>query len=438
MLRKLNTKLHSIQSTLDMHSKLIEKINVDDPSTYNIHKIRSFKRICFPLYDEFQEICTSIQELSIDNASEIKRIDDIRADLYNKYLDIDSIVNEILPESEPESSPNISNSCNHTDNDIELPRISVPNFHGDIASWNAFKSSYISLIHSKVNFTNHKKLHLLRNCLKGEALDIISSVEIDGKNYKLCWELLLETYDNKRQIISHHINSFLNIPNLNLESSDNLRTTASLIRKHVKSLENSIPSEKRWDQIITALIFKKLDSSTKAQWHLSQSSKGDFLTVDSLLSFMLERAHEIDEQREYSKVDKKPKSQRSLVVSQNNKCYFCNGDHQVHQCKTFSNWTVSSRIKEARKHNLCLNCMRKGHLTKKCTSKYFCNICGKMHHTLLHLPLSTSEPSQNDLVIPSTSSDTFTSQILKSCQTLLSTALVKIIDNKGKSIIARA
>ena len=38
-----------------------------------------------------------------------------------------------------------------------------------------------------------------------------------------------------------------------------------------------------------------------------------------------------------------------------------------------------------RSHNLCLNCLKPGHYSKKCTSLSKCHKCQRPHHTLLHI-----------------------------------------------------
>ena len=78
-------------------------------------------------------------------------------------------------------------------------------------------------------------------------------------------------------------------------------------------------------------------------------------------------------------------TKRATLVNTNISCYLCNSsEHFIGYCPTFLSLSVGKRIEAAKHAALCLNCLRKGHFSSKCTSKSRCRSCGAMHHTTIH------------------------------------------------------
>ncbi|XP_062538341.1 uncharacterized protein LOC134206628 [Armigeres subalbatus] len=65
-------------------------------------------------------------------------------------------------------------------------------------------------------------------------------------------------------------------------------------------------------------------------------------------------------------------------------CDFCGGSHRNYQCSTFTSLPTSQKREKVRSAGLCYNCLRKGHLTRSCSSSKSCRKCNARHHTILH------------------------------------------------------
>ncbi|XP_011860315.1 PREDICTED: uncharacterized protein LOC105557632 [Vollenhovia emeryi] len=78
---------------------------------------------------------------------------------------------------------------------VRLPRIELPTFAGAYADWHAFYDMFNSIIHSNRDLSATQKFHYLRSSLKGEASEVVSSLEISGNNYADAW---LKSGDVKR------------------------------------------------------------------------------------------------------------------------------------------------------------------------------------------------------------------------------------------------
>lgn len=64
-------------------------------------------------------------------------------------------------------------------------------------------------------------------------------------------------------------------------------------------------------------------------------------------------------------------------------CLHCKGDHQIYQCKTFKELSVTDHLNKVKFLKLCLNCLRGKHFARDCSSSG-CKKCSKKHNTLLH------------------------------------------------------
>ena len=132
-----------------------------------------------------------------------------------------------------------------------------------------------------------------------------------------------------------------------------------------------------------------------------------------------------------------------------NECILNKGNHLLFHCSNFKSKSVENRIEFIKSQKRCFNCLGT-HFLDKCTSKRRCN---KKHHTSLHLlrnsdktkastvynsnvDLKNEEVAQesSNLVINNVS----TNACDLSCQVLLSTAVVKLVNDEGVEYFARA
>jgi len=73
-------------------------------------------------------------------------------------------------------------------------------------------------------------------------------------------------------------------------------------------------------------------------------------------------------------------------------CPLCSKDHLLAYCEEYEKRTPEQRGELVRKRHLCFNCLRPGHRTSGCRSKYSCNEeCGRCHHSSLHAPMTRRE-----------------------------------------------
>ena len=81
----------------------------------------------------------------------------------------------------------------------------------------------------------------------------------------------------------------------------------------------------------------------------------------------------------------KPKYQSS--------CAFCgfNTKHVIDDCRKFGALSLEERSEQCRRKGLCYRCLKSRHMKKECRSQIKCDLCNKLHHTLMHDPRRMTE-----------------------------------------------
>lgn len=171
------------------------------------------------------------------------------------------------------------------------------------------------------------------------------------------------------------------------------------------------------------------------------------------MAAFLERRCRMLENVQNSMVNKPPNQQVTKRAAPHNRhvhvssatsstsCSFCDSsEHFITRCTRFGNLSPSLRFKEAKRLELCLNCLKKGHLLNRCTSG-FCRQCSSKHHTMLHIenvslgqPLSSpADPiapsASQSVLISSTSPLAKRSSSIAGVSVLLATAIVLVKTN---------
>ena len=95
---------------------------------------------------------------------------------------------------------------------IKLPTIALPTFEGDTCSWLHFRDTFEALIVNNTTLSNVQKFHYLIASLKNEAKDLISNLEITNENFLVAWQLVTQSYNNKRLIAMMHANIYVKCP----------------------------------------------------------------------------------------------------------------------------------------------------------------------------------------------------------------------------------
>lgn len=302
-------------------------------------------------------------------------------------------------------------SCNHmsqdmlaTHNKVKLPKIIIPKFSGSYSEWPTFKDLFVSLIDSNVSLDDVQRMHYLKGLLCGEAEQLVRHMPVTSSNYKECWSLLKNRYNNKRFLANCLLKRFMNQDQVN-QCSNDVRGLLDSTMECLNGLKNLGVNVSTWDIIVIYIVSAKLDTETRKLWETQISTEDDLPTLTQFVEFLEARFRALeflDAESNKPKTSKFVKSKVHLGVDSGNKvhvlnpCPFCNEHHKLAYCKLFAKESYDSRRGFVQKRGLCFNCFGT-HGVKFCRQNTNCHICQKRHHSLLHqrLALNTATTTDN-------------------------------------------
>ena len=306
----------------------------------------------------------------------------------------------------------------------------------------------------------------------------------EGQFEDQIWKTLTSHYDNNKNIIYAHVNSFYALKKMSNESAAQLRSMINELTDSLESLRALGAPVDQWDYLLVPFILDKLDSTTRRDWEkLNSSSKepAKFTELKTILQDRLQTlsAMEGSTSQNSSRNDSQGRKPNISNNSQNNskvvhtvsttnvktnnnpktsksksyKCFLCKKEHILAFCDDFRGKSTKERHDFVKVNNLCYNCLGK-HSVAECRSQKTCNTCHAKHHTLIHEAVSslaaarqstsssqasmsggqnsasTAPISSHSAIIPAT--------VRSNAVILLGTAIVEVISHNGKSSQVRA
>ncbi|KYN14926.1 hypothetical protein ALC57_12866 [Trachymyrmex cornetzi] len=321
--------------------------------------------------------------------------------------------------------------------------MSLPTFDGTYEQWPTFFSTFLALVDKNHNLSNVHKFFYLQSALDANSKKIIESLEVNEVNYSRAIKLLKGRFDNSRLATRHHARAIFNLKQIEKESSSKLRNLTDCLKQHLEALKALKYETETWCPLIIEWVLTRLDSVTVREWEEKTIHKKEYKTKEFIAFLedkcnMLEGVRVLDSvTKESEKSIKKGKGVAHITNQSKLSCPVCKKEHKVYFCDSFKNLSVQSRVAEARKLKLCLNCLNTNHLVRDCRSS-MCRYCGNKHHSLLHYNSSDSLNKGETVEVKSDEKNSATNSIVTCAnqkttpEVLLSTAEVHIVHKYGR------
>ncbi|KAF2878905.1 hypothetical protein ILUMI_27265 [Ignelater luminosus] len=341
-------------------------------------------------------------QLQIETISNDETQMEHRTAFEDSYFDNVARAEQYIANSRPQNSSNETTSSNSTIlnhsnalNNVKLPTLKLIEFNGAYTEFTQFIDSFNALVHNNPTLSNIQRFFYLKSCLKGEPLQVISSLEVTDGNYNIALDLLRERYENKRVIVNNHVKRIVEAPSLHKQNANGLRRLLDEFLTNTRALKNLGEQTENWGSILIYLISSKLDSATKKAWELSLSTN-EVPDIKDLTKFLTQRCQVLEsvesnnqQTNSNSKFSHKPSNDKYQpktyvhLAANRPQCQICSEQHFIYNCNKLKGLPVKSRLAEIRKLKLCINCLRSNHVKQECLSSG-CKICSRKHNTLLH------------------------------------------------------
>ncbi|KAK9739455.1 Protein of unknown function (DUF1759) [Popillia japonica] len=255
-LKTLKHKRGTIKTQITLFQKFIDNFDTSNVNEKDKQNIKLRKEKIEPLYETFEEIQTEIELLELELNQDVSCEGTERESFSNAYFAIVGTANNILNPAVKEIEsivdansivqghyPNSNQTSHNSHMHVKLPTITLPTFDGTFTLWREFYDAFTALIHSNNSLSDVQKLSYLKSSLKNEPVknepaDLIRSYDTTSENYTIAWTALQKRYDNKRRIITDHVQNLLEIPKINKESHAALRQLINQTENHIQCLKS--------------------------------------------------------------------------------------------------------------------------------------------------------------------------------------------------------
>ena len=287
----------------------------------------------------------------------------------------------------------------------QLKRIQLPVFTGDKRSYRNWKAAFMACVDTAPS-TGEYKLLQLRQCLSGEALNVIESLGHSAAAYEAAKERLERRYGGKRRQVAIYLEDLDKFPQIRPGNAHDLEQFADLLEIAIINLNETGYHNELGNGFLYGKLRTKLTESMLAKYHRWVFETQTPESVVALKTWVFhesafqtiasETVHGITgtfRNHQSSPVSPTCNSQRTFFGEMidynrinNTSCQICRRDHKIWTCAKFVEKCVSKRWVAAKRLKLCFRCLRDGHRGKSCPRSLPCgeNGCQKLHHVLLH------------------------------------------------------
>jgi len=201
----------------------------------------------------------------------------------------------------------------HSEPTIELPKVNIPTFDGDILNWVTFWEQFEIAIHSNKKLHDVQKLAYLRDAVEaGPAKHVIKGLSHSASSYEQAVECLQQRYDKPRFIHQSHVSAIVEASSIKTGSAKELRLLHDVVNQHVRSLR-AIKGD-TFEAFVSSSVEMKLDRASKFAWQQSVRERKDVPPIDELLEFIDSRAQASESVVQHDSDHKHP------AIEKNRKC----------------------------------------------------------------------------------------------------------------------
>ena len=129
-----------------------------------------------------------------------------------------------------------SSSLAHPPSKVNMPKLQLPKFSGDLTEWTTFWELFSSSIDDSPYFTNVEKFNYLKCNVTDEAKITIEVIAVTNEGYPAAVELLQKRFGQKHRIIVAYMISLLNISKPHQGDVISLRSFYDHLESYIRSL----------------------------------------------------------------------------------------------------------------------------------------------------------------------------------------------------------
>ncbi|XP_074649059.1 uncharacterized protein LOC141904373 [Tubulanus polymorphus] len=367
------------------------------------------------LADLDQKLLLTVEEADLDKF--ITDADEYLTDIKENYRVLQRQIDRRFAADQHDTSL-ISDQSARSDRNsrrtVNLPKLSLMKFDGNILNWMEFFDSFNSAVGMDENLTDVQKFQYLRAQTTDEAAQVINGLSLTDGNYNHALELLKDRYGKPHVIIGAYMRALweLEPPSANHQS---LRNFYDRLEAYIRGLRSLGKPEETYGDLLVPVVLDKLPGHIRQQM-TRQRGNNDWNIVDLRTSLLKEiealRAGDTlnndfqDHDLTYptAAFHTRVSTSKPKTFSRSNCAYCKSNNHNSHECRVFNG--PGKRREIVIRDRLCFNCLG-SHRSADCKSKLRCRNCQRKHHS------SLCDPQRNHMATEplQTNTDSTTHQV---------------------------
>lgn len=293
--------------------------------------------------------------------------------------------------------------------------IELPQFGGSHHDWLCFEAAYRE---SESSFSEIENLARLRRALIGRAKESVENLLMYNAKTEEIMKSLKIRFGRPDTIALAEIDRLRSLPRIT-DSPKEICVFASRVANAVATLKALKRKHYMYNPEAVKTTIEKLTPALRYRWFdYAAAIEDDEPSLEKLAAFLNresercsryaqpEAAHEVS-----SPVNRKQKAYNTAenIVNRNNRCIVCTEEHDIENCRSFTQAPVANRWDIAKEKKLCFSCLHYRTKNHHCRRQR-CNIdlCPHWHHRLLHNK-KEEKKQENETVTSMWTSSEFTS-----------------------------
>ena len=130
--------------------------------------------------------------------------------------------------------------------------------------------------------------------LTGEAANRLENTKVTANNYDGAWKTLERRHDNKRVLLTAHMNNIISCKSADRKSVDEINRIVDVMEESRRAFRNLSCPVAHWDAWFVHHMVYKIDAVTRAEWEKSLGDSTDFAKFDDLVKFLENQTRELE------------------------------------------------------------------------------------------------------------------------------------------------
>ncbi|XP_011685200.1 PREDICTED: uncharacterized protein LOC105448376 [Wasmannia auropunctata] len=328
-----------------------------------------------------------------------------------------------------------------------LPQIPLPEFSGRFEDWPTYRDLFESLVIDEKSLSNIKKFQYLKGSVKGDALQLITSLPVTADNFTRAWATLNDHYENKRLLLKSYLAAFTSLQKMKSDSVADLKRIFHRVVTTVGALEGIGRPITGCADLFVHLVIELLDDKTHREWEDTLTKKSEPPSYEKLRDFLEEQVLKQEsfrprEQNSSGRPSERGRAARTYSTKKqgydvaSRHCPLCKRPHFIMVCEQYKLKSAREKREVVSTYRLCENCLGRHHVTD-CPSPKHCGKCTARHHTTLHDAYASALSA---LAAPDATAAVHVSDSppVDCAPVLLATARVLVTDRAGERHTVRA